>query len=73
MFRCVIVCVSLLLLGMSPRESFYGADCEFRVSIEMFSQCHGCCPFETTSGQAVAPEVQLRDLVWSDESFFRGA
>ena len=27
-FRCLLVCVSMLLVGMSPRESIHDADCE---------------------------------------------
>ena len=60
-FRCLLVCLSVLHVGMSPRESFH--DAASGLPPVPLRRCVGK---QTPS----APEVQFRDVVLSDESFF---
>ena len=76
-FGCLLVVASVLLVDMSPHESTHGADCELLhlqfawVSFFQFSCL--VAPWRRCVGKQppTAPEVQLRDVVGSDESFFR--
>ena len=70
-FRCIVVSLFVTLVGMSLRERFHDAASALilirsTVNLQCYSQ------FLCLAGDALAPaalEVQLRDVVWSDEFF----
>ena len=86
-FRCLLDCVSVLRVSLRrvvhisvaaawrDEEAAFGDlfVCSWPTARCFFPALYGCCPLETTSGQADAScsRVAAPRVVWSDESFFQ--